>query len=416
MHRVVITGLGTVNALGDTPRRTFAACIARRSGVHRAPDLAVSGAIPLVASAAFDAERVVPRRRCAPLDRATAMALFVAGEAIADSGEGFSPSTPETGVFWGTGMGSAQTIEDGYRSVFRNNDWRLKPTSIVTGMNNAAAAIISLEHGITGPTLTYSVACASSAVAIGEAARAIRHGDIDCAIAGGSEALLTPGIVSAWTALRTLAHEDPEDPARSCKPFSAGRTGFVLGEGAAALVLESMEHADERGAQVYAELAGYGLASDAAHIADPSAEGQARAMCAALRDAGIAPADVAYINAHGTATVVGDRVESESIMHAFGAHAPAIPVSSTKALHGHVMGATGAIEFMIALLALQTGSVPPTAHLDAADRSLGLDFVPEGPRHGLDLAAVVSNSFAFGGTNAVLVARRADSRRTRPPE
>jgi 3-oxoacyl-(acyl-carrier-protein) synthase len=257
MHRVVITGLGTVNALGDTPTRTFTACVARRSGVRRAPDLAVSGTIPMVASAAFDAERVVPRRRCAPLGRATAMALFVAREA--------------------------------------------------------------------------------------------------------------------------------------------------------------KEHADERGAEVYAELAGYGLASDAAHIADPSAEGQARAMCAALRDAGIAPADVAYINAHA-ATVVGDRVESESIMRAFGAHAPAIPVSSTKALHGHVMGATGAIEFMIALLALQTGSVPPTAHLDAADRNLGLDFIPEDPRHGLDVTAVVSNSFAFGGTNAVLVARCADPRWARPPE
>ena len=416
MHRVVITGLGTINALGDTPRRTFAACLARRSGVQRAPDLAVSGAVPLVASAAFDHERILPRRRYAPLDRATAMALFVAREAIADCGNAFSRAAPETGVFWGTGMGSAHTIEDGYRTVFRNNDWRLKPTSIVTGMNNAAAAIISLEYGIVGPTLTYSVACASSAIAIGEAARAIRHGDIDCAIAGGSEALLTPGIVSAWSALRTLAHEDPADAGRSCKPFSATRTGFVLGEGAAALVLESMEHADERGAQVYAELAGYGVASDATHIAEPSPEGQARAMCAALRDAEIPPADVAYINAHGTATVVGDRVETESIMRAFGAHAPAIPVSSTKALHGHVMGATGAIEFMIAVLALQTGSIPPTAHLDEVDPELGLDFVPEGPRHGLDLDVAVSNSFAFGGTNAVLVARRADPRQARPPE
>jgi len=415
MHRVVVTGLGTVNALGDTPERTFAACIARRSGVRKAPELAECGAVPLVASAAFGADRVVPRRRSAPLDRATAMALFVARKAVADSGEGLAPASPRTGIFWGTGMGAAHTIEEGYREVFRNNDWRLKPTSVVTGMSNAAAAVISLEHGITGPALTYSVACASSAVAIGEAARAIRHGDIDCAIAGGSEALLTPGIVSAWMALRTLAREDPDDAARSCKPFSAARSGFVLGEGAAALILESSERAQGRGALVYAELAGYGLTSDATHIADPSPDGQARAMAAALRDAGIAPADVAYINAHGTATVIGDRVESESILRVFGARAPAIPVSSTKALHGHVMGATGAIEFMIALLALQNGSIPPTAHLERVDPELRLDFVPEGPRHGRDIAAIVSNSFAFGGSNAVLVARRAASCEARPP-
>ena len=404
MHRVVVTGLGTLNALGDTPARTFAACLGGRSGVRCAPELAVNDTIPLVASADFDARDVAPRQRCAPLDRATGMALLVAREAVADAGAGLAIDSTRSGIYWGTGMGGAQTIEDGYRSVFRDNDWRLKPTSIVTGMNNAAAAVISLELGVKGPVLTYSVACASSAVAIGEAARAIRHGDIDCAIAGGSEALLTKGIVSAWAALRTLAREDPADPARSCKPFSGERSGFVLGEGAAAVTLESAEHAERRGARVYAELAGYGLGSDATHIADPSPDGQARAMTAALRSAGIGPADVGYINAHGTATIVGDRVETESIKRALGARAAAIPVSSTKALHGHVMGATGAIEFVIALMALQSGSIPPTAHLERRDPELALDFVADGARHGMKLSAVLSNSFAFGGTNAVLVA------------
>ncbi len=408
MRRVVVTGLGTLNALGDTPARTFAACLAGRSGVRRAPELAVSDTIPLVASFDFDAREVVPRQRCAPLDRATAMALRVAREAVADAGAGPVIDSTRAGIYWGTGMGSAQTIEDGYRSVFRDNDWRLKPTSIVTGMNNAAAAVISLELAAKGPVLTYSVACASSAVAIGEAARAIRHGEIDCAIAGGGEALLTKGIVSAWAALRTLAREDPADVARSCKPFSSERSGFVLGEGAAALMLESAEHAERRGARAYAELAGYGISGDATHISDPSPPGQARAMTAALRDAGIGPADVGYINAHGTATTVGDRVETQSIRSAFGARAAAIPVSSTKALHGHVMGATGAIEFVIALLALQSGSIPPTAHLERRDPELELDYVAEGARHGMSLSAVCSNSFAFGGTNAVLVARRAD--------
>lgn len=408
MHRVVVTGLGTLNALGATPGGTFAACLAGRSGVRRAPELAVNGTIPLVASAEFDPAVVVPRRRCAPLDRASAMALYAAREAVADAGPGLAIDSTRAGTYWGTGMGGAQTIEDGYRAVFRDNDWRLKPTSVVTGMTNAAAAMISLELGIKGPVLTYSVACASSAVAIGEAARAIRHGEIDCALAGGSEALLTKGIVSAWTALRTLAREDRADAARSCKPFSAERSGFVLGEGAAALALESAEHAERRGARVYAELAGYGLASDATHIADPSPDGQTRAMTAAVRDAGIRPADVGYINAHGTATIVGDRVETESIRRAFGASARAIPVSSTKPLHGHVMGATGAIEFLVALLTLQSGSIPPTAHFERADPELELDYVPEGARHGIKLSAVLSNSFAFGGTNAVLVACRAD--------
>jgi 3-oxoacyl-(acyl-carrier-protein) synthase len=405
VNRVVITGLGVISAVGNSPAAVFQSALSAHSGVRRAPELAFGAVTPLVASACFDEAKVILRQRSAPMDRATAMAVAAARQAAADAGSNLEPGSHVTGVYWGTGMGAAGTLEESYRSIFQNDIWRLKPTTVVTGMNNAPAATISLEFGVTGPVLTYSVACASSTIAIGEAMRAIRHGVIDCAIVGGSDAMLTRGVLAAWTALRTLATEDAEDAARSCKPFAADRSGFVLGEGAAALVLEDSERAAKRGARVYGELAGFGLTSDARHIAEPSVEGQARAISAALRDAEVAASDVGYINAHGTATLVGDRVEVESIRRALGPQATCIPISSTKALHGHAMGATGAIEFMLAILALDGGYLPPTAHLGRPDPQLDLDFVPNCARRVPSLAAVVSNSFAFGGSNAVLVAR-----------
>jgi 3-oxoacyl-[acyl-carrier-protein] synthase II len=398
--------MGAITAIGNSPAAIFEAAIAARSGVRSAPELAVGPSLPLVASATFDATTVVLRQRSAPMDRATAMAVAAARQAVVDAGTNLEPGSQQTGIYWGTGMGAAGTLEESYRSIFQDENWRLKPTSVVTGMNNAPAALISLEYGVRGPVLTYSVACASSAIAIGEATRAIRHGLIDCAIVGGSDSMLTRGILAAWSALRTLATRDTQDAARSCKPFAADRSGFVLGEGAAALVLEDSERARARGARIYAELIGFGLTSDATHIADPSPDGQARAISAALLDAEVSPADVGYINAHGTATIVGDRVEVESIRRAFGPEAARIPLSSTKALHGHVMGATGAIEFMIAVLALDSGNLPPTAHLTQADPAFDLDFVPNIARRAPMASVVVSNSFAFGGSNAVLVARK----------
>jgi 3-oxoacyl-[acyl-carrier-protein] synthase II len=401
MRRVAITGLGAITAIGDSAAATFASALAARSGVRRAPELAVGAPVPLVAAASFDADRVALRQRTPPMDRATALAVAVARQALDDAGA-TSTAMQRTGVYWGTGMGAAHTIEDTYQRIFESGAWRVRPTTVVTAMNNAPAAQISLEFGIAGPTLTYSVACASSAVAVGEAMHAIRAGILDCAVAGGSEALLTRGVLCAWTALRTLATEDAEDAARSCKPFAADRSGFVLGEGAGALVLEDSAHALARGARIYAELAGYGAASDAAHISDPSISGQVRAIGAALEDAAIDPEDVGYVNAHGTATPIGDRIETASIRNALGAHAQRVPVSSTKAVHGHIMGATGAVELIIATLALHTGALPPTAHHSRPDPALDLDFVPNTARHGAPLRAALSNSFAFGGSNAVL--------------
>ena len=410
MHRVAVTGLGGITAIGNSPTAMFDAALGAVSGVKRAPELATGAVVPLVASANFDVDSVVPRVRTIPMDRSTALALAAARQAVADSGLDISTAPHQTGVYWGTGMGSVATLENAYDQVFNRNNWKLRPTTVITMMYSAPAAQISLEFGITGPTPTYTVACASSAIAIGEAMRAIQHGYIDRAIVGGSDAMLTRGTFAAWGALRTLAKEDPVDAARSCKPFDEDRSGFVLGEGAGALVLENAEHARRRGAAIYAELAGYGLTSDARHISDPSSDGQVRAIDVALRSAGVDRGDIGYINAHGTATSVGDRTETAAIKEIFGDRATHIPVSSTKAIHGHVMGATGVVEFMIALLALRHGVIPPTAHLAHPDPQLGLDFVPGAARHGVRLGAIMSNTIAFGGTNAVLVARDAAQR------
>jgi 3-oxoacyl-[acyl-carrier-protein] synthase II len=403
VNRVGITGLGTISALGNSPEEFFAALVAARSGARRAQELATGGAPPVVAAAEFDADSVTSRVR-GHLDRATAFGLDAARQAVADAGGGLETASSRTGVYWGTGAGGVGTIESNYRRIFSENNWRVNPATVVTAMNNAAAAHIALEFGVTGPTLTYTIACASAAIALGEAMRAIRFGIVDRAIVGGADAVLTRGTLAAWTAMRTLAREDPRDPARSCKPFAFDRSGFVLGEGSGALVLEEAGGARQRGARIYAEFAGYASTSDASHVSDPSSDGQSRAMMEAMLDAGVEAADIGYVNAHGTATMQGDRVEVESIRRAFGPRATSVPVSSTKALHGHCMGATGAMEFIAAILALHQKVIPPTAHLDVVDPGLDLDLVPNHARPDETLRAVMSNSFAFGGANAVLVA------------
>jgi 3-oxoacyl-[acyl-carrier-protein] synthase II len=406
-HDVLITGIGAICAIGRSPVEIFASAMTGCSGVRAAPHLAFGAAVPLVARAPFDAASVAMRTRSAPLDRVSALALEAARQALADAGASPAPSTDaRLGVYWGTGAGGVESQEEGYRLIFGLDNFRVRPTTVVTVMSNAPAACVSIDAQAGGPCLTYSVACASSAIAIGEAMLAIRSGRIDRAIAGGSEAMLTRPVLAAWSALRALASADAVDPSTSCKPFAADRCGFVLGEGAAAVLLESADHATARGARGYAQLAGYGVASDAAHLADPSSEGQSRAMALALDDAALDPGDVGYINAHGTATSAGDRAETRSIKRVFGEHARSTAVSSTKAVHGHAMGAAGALEFVIALMALHHRAVPPTAHLRRPDPELDLDFVAHGGRHDVDLEAVMSNSFAFGGTNAVLAARR----------
>ena len=398
--------MGVVSPIGCTVRELFAALLEKRSGVQRVPEAIYSGPSALVAALVdFDATAFWPRHVAAQYDRATQFALAAVGNALTDASlELHAEESSRSGVYWGTGLGGAQTIEESYRLLHLGGG-RVRPTSVVLGMNNAAAGNISIAHELRGPVLNISTACSSSAASIGEAYRAIKAGYADIIVAGGSEALVTYGNLRAWDAMQALAKADPQDATRSCKPFSRNRTGIVLGEGAGAVILETAERAARRGAPIHAEIVGYGNAADANHISKPDADGQTRAMIAALSEAGLEPCDIGYVNAHGTATLVGDVVETSAIKRVFGDEARAIPVSSTKALHGHLMGATGAVELIASIAALEECVVPPTAHLDCPDPACDLDYVPDEPRR-LRGDAVMSNSFAFGGMNAVLIARR----------
>lgn len=408
-RRVAITGLGVVTPLGNSLEELMTALMAGRSGI-RPLDASVAGGLrsPVAATASFDGSGFFAAPRLRMLDRVSQLALVAAGSAVADARLDFSAEQRRRcGVFIGTGMGGAETTEDGYRTLYAERSDRIKPYSVLNGMYNAAASWIGIEYELQGANLTYSTACSSSAVAIGEAARRIQADDADVMIAGGAEAPLVPGVLRAWDAMRTLATADLHDPSSSCRPFARDRSGLVLGEGAACVILEEWTHAVERGATIHGEFAGYGLTSEVTHITRPTVDGQARTMQAALDSAHLRPADIGYINAHGTATVQNDAVETAAIKTVFGADAYSIPVSSTKSMHGHLLGAAGALEFVITVLSLERGSVPPTMHLKLPDPACDLDYVCGAGRSGLRLQAAMSNSFAFGGTNAVLIAQAA---------
>jgi len=408
----VITGLGVISPLGHDPDTLFSGLMAGESGIRALTADGPRGPYSTVAAAVeFDpASYFPPGRKIDHLDRVTRFALAAAAEALADSTIRFTDANRRrSGVALGTGMGAANALEETYVQLLQRDPDRLKPMTVLTAMNNAAAAHVAIQHGLGGPNHTFSCACSSSAVAIGEACRQIRHGYADIMVAGGAEAPLTFGFIKAWEALRVLAVPDRADPSASCRPFSKNRTGLVLGEGAAMVVLEEREAARRRGARIYGELAGYGSSNDSAHITKPSVEGQAHAMSLALADAGLTAGDIDYVNAHGTGTVLNDVTETCAIKQVFGTRAYQVPVSSTKSMHGHLLGGAGAMEFAIALLAMQRRAVPPTAHLDVPDPQCDLDYVAGRGRSDQDLRGVMSNSFAFGGTNAVLVARATGS-------
>jgi 3-oxoacyl-[acyl-carrier-protein] synthase II len=302
-------------------------------------------------------------------------------------------------------MGAARSTDEGYRVLYGGGGERINPFTVLMGMNNAAAAWVGAEFGVTGPNLTYSTACSSAAVAIGEAWGRVARGELDLAIAGGAEAPLVYGSLKAWEALHTLAREDPHDASASCKPFAGDRCGMVLAEGAALFVLEDFERAAARGAPIRGELAGYGVTTDLGHITRPSVAGQVAAMRSALRAAGMRAEEIDHINAHGTGTQANDSVETTAIKAVFGERAYAIPVSATKAMHGHLLGATGALELALALVTLERGVLLPTMHLKVPAPDCDLDYVPNAARRGVAVRTVMSSSFAFGGTNAVLIAR-----------
>lgn len=398
MRRVVVTGMGTVNALARDVPGTLAALREGRCGIG---PLGFRDAGRLSIGIGAEVRDWHPRQIFAapdlPLyDRVTQYALVSGREAMAMAGlpDGLGP---RGGVILGTAAGGIQTWEDSYRAVFAEGRNRVSPLVVPRLMHNAPASHLSIRHGLCGPVLAVSSACASANHAIGLALQQIRAGAAEVMLAGGTEAMLCFGGVKAWEGLRVLAPD-------ACRPFSLGRKGLVIGDGAGVLVLEAEAHARARGARVLAEVAGFGMTADAGDIVAPDAEGAARAMRAALRDAGMAGAEVGYINAHGTGTLANDRAESAAIRAVFGDSAPL--VSSTKSMHGHAIGATGALEAMACILALTEGIVPPTLGFEAFDPDCPLDVVPATARRAR-VTAALSNAFAFGGLNAVLVFRAA---------
>jgi 3-oxoacyl-(acyl-carrier-protein) synthase len=402
MTRVCITGLGAVSAFGHGADTLVDALQAGRSGITAQPGSAEHALAPFAAAAVTAplATGMPPAQRNL-YDRHGLMALEAAAEAWAQAGLPATAADPDrAAVAWGTGLGGSVSMEVSYTQMFTARPPRIHPYTVVRVMANSAASHLAMRHQLRAAQLAVSNACASSAQAIGEALWLLRNGRADVALVGGSESMLHVGSALGWQAMGVMAPLDAEAPEQSCRPFDDARKGLVLGEGAAALVLETEAHAKARGATPLAMLAGYGHSVDAVHLSRPDAAGQARAMTAALRDAGLSPSDIGYINAHGTATEVGDAVEAESITAVFGARA--VPVSATKALHGHLIGAGGALELVATVQALRRQMLPPSAHVRTSQLSEQIDLIT-GAARPASLRAAMSNSFAFGGSNVALV-------------
>ncbi len=401
MRRVVVTGLGVVSSLGLSVSEFWSGVGEGRCGIREIEGFDVdqlrfkSGA----QVRGFEADQLFDRRGRDLLDRFAQLLIVATREAVGSSGLTFDDELRgRTAVVTGTCLGGQLTEEKAYTDLYRDQRSRLEPLTIPRAMSNAGASQISIEFGICGPCFTLSTACSSSAHAIGLAFWMVRQGVVEAAIAGGSETPFTWANLKAWEALRVMAPE-------VCRPFSKDRQGLVLGEGGAAIVLETLEHALERGAPILAEVTGCGMSSDAHHITMPLAEGAARAIGACLQDAGLAPESVDYINAHGTGTLANDPMETSAIRKVFGSHADRLAVSSTKSMHGHALGAAGVIECVATILALRDSLLPPTIGFTAPDPECALDVVPNEPRRA-EIRNALSNSFAFGGLNVVLAFRR----------
>ncbi len=403
MHRVVITGMGVVSALGEGVAAHCAALDAGRSAIGELdiPDLDRLAVRIGAQAKGFVGEDRFSRSELSLYDRATQLAMVAADEAIAQAGLSFEG---EAGLRAATALGTALTgmgtVDDAYRAVFQEGKNRVHPFVVPRLMVSGPTSNISMKHGLKGPAWSVSTACSSSNHAIGQAFHLVRSGAADSAVTGGAEAPLVFGVMKAWEGLRVMARD-------TCRPFSKTRTGMVQGEGAAIFVLERLEAAQARGATILAELVGFGMSADAGDIVQPSADGAARAIRGALADARMAPDEVGYINAHGTGTAANDRTECQVVREVFGAHADRLMISSTKSMHGHCIGGAGAVELVALIHALRDGIIPPTANFEEPDPDCDLDVVPNEARKA-QVAAAISNSFAFGGLNAVLAARRWD--------
>ena len=411
-RRVAITGLGLINPFGGDLADFFGRMLRGESAIRlytREDAVTRPLAVPAVRCANFDADAALGRSLAYTMDRYSQLGTTAALSAWRDAGLPQTKDAPRNdwGVSWGTALGGTLTFESGYIELLRNGRERVPPLSVVLGMSNAAASHISIQLGLGASSATYSVACASSAVAIGEVLSKLRSGEATLMVVGGSEAPLSYGVVRAWEAMRILALGDEASAARACRPFSSDRQGLVLGEGAGAMILEDWDHAIRRGARIYAEFAGCGSTSDHDHLVRPNVDGQMRAMRMAIEDGGLAPDEIDYINAHGTATREGDPIEIAAIRGVFGSRSAELAVSATKSMHGHMLGATGVIEAIITVLSLSSQEAPPTAYLDDVDRECtGVRHITGGPLRG-NLRAALSNSFAFGGSNTVLAFRAA---------
>lgn len=401
MRRVVITGAGTINALGRDVATTLEAMREGRCGIS---DLKMRDLERLAIRIGGQVHDYVPedrwnRQQIALYDRFTQFALIAAEEAIQQSGLSFTGKlAARSGVVLGTAGGGLSTSDENYRTVYEEGKNRVHPFIVPKLMNNAAASHVSMEHNLKGPTFTVATACASSNHAMGQAFHMIRSGMSDVMLTGGSEAMLCFGGLKAWEGLRVMSKD-------ACRPFSLNRNGMVQGEGAAMFVFEDYDHAKARGAEILAEVVGFAMTSDAADIVMPSKQGAARAIQGAMTDAQLNSDEVGYINAHGTGTAANDKTECAAVANVFGHHADDLMISSTKSMHGHLIGGTGAVELLACIMALRDGVIAPTIGYEEPDPECALDVVPNEARDA-KVDVVLSNAFAFGGLNAVLALRK----------
>ncbi len=408
MRRVAITGMGVVCPLGNSVSTTWAELLAGRSVIGPVSrQNAATGTVLTVPGAVISDSMLkpIPKSIEGMADKFGRLAIMASIDAVADAKLDFSTEDRgRIGTSSGTCMGGICETEIGFDAIYLRRRPKVHPFTVVRTMYNNPVAFISSMFGLTGPALAFSTTCSSSAVAIGEAARQIRHGYADVMIAGGSEALFTYSALNCWYSAQLLAPVHDE-PTQSCRPFDATRNGTALGEGAIFYVLEDWERAVRRGSRIHAELLGYACTTDSLHVTQPSAAGQASSMRSALADAGIPPSEIGYIHAHGTGTKLNDKVETSAIKSVFEKHAYNIPISSSKSMVGHMVGAAGAMGLLASIQAICNQEVPPTANLQNRDPDCDLDYVPVEGRREIGLRTAMSNAFGFGGTSASLIVR-----------
>jgi 3-oxoacyl-[acyl-carrier-protein] synthase II len=407
-RRVVVTGIGTVNPLGADINEFWKNSLSGTSGIHTIVGIDTSDLPTKIAGQVsdFDIAQYMPRRQSRRLDRSAQLFWVATKQALDDAGLSFEEDDPEAervGVAAGTGIGGIETLEEEFDTLFHTGPHRLSPFGITKIISNMAGGVVSIDFHLLGPNTTTVTACAASANAIGDAAEIIKRGAADVMVAGGAEAPITRFAIAGFGQARALSTNN-EDPEGASRPFDLERDGFVMGEGGAALILEDRDRAVARGADIYAEVVGYGMSADAYHITlpRPGGNGAARSMQAALRDAGIGPGDVDYINAHGTSTAANDATETLAIKTVMGDDAYRIPISSTKSMTGHLLGAAGALEAIASILAIRDAVIPPTINYQTPDPECDLDYVPNEPREA-EIRHAMSNSFGFGGHNVSLV-------------